>query len=275
MKLESATIAIHTAALAALLMCQSMSPAAAAPSFACTGNLLPAEAVICSDDNLSALDRTLAADYKREFDSLSASQRTALENAEKAWIAERNSCGTNKSCISNAYQVRIGALSAAAKPAPSVSANPSFACTGNLLPTEAVVCSNVTLAALDRALAADYKKEFDSLPANQRTALENAEKAWIAERNSCGTNTSCISNAYQARIGQLAATQPVPVNTASCTASVGAAQANIYVSQCTQVSTATRPPCNAQNACALIISEISRSCALIGSGAPAFCAAYK
>ena len=61
----------------------------------------------------------------------------------------------------------------------------------------------------------------------------------------------------------------------SCTASVGAAQAAIYVRQCVEVSPATHPPCNTSNACALIISEIRRGCALIGAGAPAFCAAYK
>jgi uncharacterized protein len=271
------TAVIHAAALAALLTWQATSPAAAAnPSFACTGNLQPAEAVVCSDDSLAALDRTLAADYKSKLDNTPTSQRTAMENAERAWITERNSCGANKSCISNAYQVRIGQLAAAAKPAPApTTANPSFACTGSLLPAEAVVCSDVSLAALDRTLAADYKSKIDSLPASQRTALESAEKTWISQRNSCGTNKSCISNAYQARIGQLLAAAQAPPAAASCVASVGAAQANIYVSQCTEVTTATHPPCNTANACALIISEISRGCGLIGAGAPAFCAAYK
>src|SRR5262249_1036490 len=39
---------------------------------------------------------------------------------------------------------------------------------------------------------------------------------------------------------------------ASCTSEVGARQANVYVTQCREVSPATRPPCNAANACALI-----------------------
>jgi hypothetical protein len=74
------------------------------------GRLLPTEAVICSDETLSALDRALAASYKRKFDSLSASQRYELESAEKVRLAERNSCGTNKSCITNAYAIRISQL---------------------------------------------------------------------------------------------------------------------------------------------------------------------
>jgi hypothetical protein len=47
------------------------------------------------------------------------------------------------------------------------------------------------------------------------------------------------------------------------------------VNECLQVSPATHPPCNAQNSCALIISEIRRSCSMLGQGAPGFCADYR
>lgn len=71
--------------------------------------------------------------------------------------------------------------------------------------------------------------------------------------------------------------QPTPTRAAevSCNQSAGAAKAAIYVTQCLQVSPATHPPCNASNACALIIAEIRRSCALLGTDAPRFCASYK
>jgi hypothetical protein len=61
---------------------------------------------------------------------------------------------------------------------------------------------------------------------------------------------------------------------ASCTSEVGARQANVYVTQCREVSPATRPPCNAANACALIISEIKRGCEFLTNNAPAYCAQY-
>jgi hypothetical protein len=61
---------------------------------------------------------------------------------------------------------------------------------------------------------------------------------------------------------------------ASCTSEVGARQANLYVTHCRDVSPATRPPCNAANACALIISEIRRGCELLKNDAPAYCAQY-
>ncbi len=61
----------------------------------------------------------------------------------------------------------------------------------------------------------------------------------------------------------------------SCLQSDGPVRANQLVNRCLQVSPATHPPCNAQNSCALIVSEIRRSCALIGQDAPGFCGEYR
>jgi hypothetical protein len=61
---------------------------------------------------------------------------------------------------------------------------------------------------------------------------------------------------------------------ASCTSEVGAAKAAQYVQQCRDVSPATRPPCNAANACSLITAEIRRGCAFLKEDAPAYCRAY-
>jgi hypothetical protein len=61
---------------------------------------------------------------------------------------------------------------------------------------------------------------------------------------------------------------------ASCTSEVGAARANQYVQHCRDVSPATRPPCNATNACSLLLAEIRRSCAFLKQDAPAYCRTY-
>ncbi len=74
---------------------------------------------------------------------------------------------------------------------------------------------------------------------------------------------------------QTSAIAPVANDTQSCIGAVGAKRSKQLVIQCTQVSPATHPPCNAQNACSLIVSEIKRGCLLIGQGAPAFCAEYR
>jgi hypothetical protein len=56
----------------------------------------------------------------------------------------------------------------------------------------------------------------------------------------------------------------------SCREEVGADEAQTYVDQCLEVSPATRPPCNADNACQMIWDEISRGCAMLGNDAPAY-----
>ncbi len=63
--------------------------------------------------------------------------------------------------------------------------------------------------------------------------------------------------------------------TGTCLNAVGIERSRQLVNECIQVSPATHPPCNAQNACSLIVDEIKRGCALIGQGAPGFCAEYR
>ena len=64
----------------------------------------------------------------------------------------------------------------------------------------------------------------------------------------------------------------------SCTAEIGAAKAAELVHQCTDISPATHPPCNAANACSLIKSEIQRGCDLArqdsSASVPPYCAEY-
>ena len=65
-------------------------------------------------------------------------------------------------------------------------------------------------------------------------------------------------------------------DTRPCVQSAGKAKSDQYVSQCVQVSPATNPACNGQNACSMMIDEIKRGCAMIGNdNPPAFCSAYK
>jgi predicted component of type VI protein secretion system len=64
-------------------------------------------------------------------------------------------------------------------------------------------------------------------------------------------------------------------NAGSCSQAVGPERAQRLVQECLQVSPATRPPCNAQNSCVLIIDEIKRGCALLKNQAPRFCDEYQ
>ncbi len=49
----------------------------------------------------------------------------------------------------------------------------------------------------------------------------------------------------------------------SCLQQLGADKSKQLVNWCINVSPATHPPCNSQNSCALIVSEIKRSCLLL------------
>ncbi len=109
---------LAAAALTAALIGHGMPPAAAAnPSFACTGSLSATEKVICSDEELAALDRAVAAAYRSKFDGLPVESADALDEVvkslvitQKAWLAHRNSCGADRRCIYNAYVTRKAAL---------------------------------------------------------------------------------------------------------------------------------------------------------------------
>lgn len=64
-------------------------------------------------------------------------------------------------------------------------------------------------------------------------------------------------------------------NGPSCERQVGEDRAKRMVEDCLAVSSATRPPCNAQNSCRMIVDEIRRSCsAMEARNAPTFCKEY-
>jgi hypothetical protein len=70
-------------------------------------------------------------------------------------------------------------------------------------------------------------------------------------------------------------TSGAPSTTGTCLNAVGVERSRQLVNECLQVSSSTHPPCNAQNACSLIVDEIRRGCAQIGQGAPGFCGEYR
>lgn len=164
-------------------------------------------------------------------------------------------------------------------PTPAAAATPSFPCTGPLNATERTICSDDSLAILDRQVATAYKNKFDGLPVESANALDElvkslaiTQKAWLAHRDRCGTDVGCIYKAYVTRRAALMvgnSGKDVP-----CRDVVGAAQAAIYVKDCVAVATETHPPCNADNSCELIISHNIFRCAGLGDGAPKFCATY-
>lgn len=60
----------------------------------------------------------------------------------------------------------------------------------------------------------------------------------------------------------------------SCEYELGSEEAEALVDDCLEVSPATRPPCNAENPCDLIIEETVRGCEMLKEDAPEFCEYY-
>lgn len=86
-------------------------PAARAkPSFDCATHYLPAEVAVCSDPALAKLDLALDAVYVKAAHRLSTARRKALVVEQRQWIATRDTCGSDKRCVSLQYQARIEQL---------------------------------------------------------------------------------------------------------------------------------------------------------------------
>lgn len=134
------------------------------------------------------------------------------------------------------------------------------------------------------ALLSNFKrtKKADGLPATLDTSdqidklinelhLDTVTSSWQKIR----AELNQLSTAFGITRPPAQAASDSPANAITCTDAVGAERAKRLVAECIQVSPATRPPCNAQNSCELIISEIKRSCALLGQTAPSFCSEYQ
>jgi hypothetical protein len=123
-------------------------------------------------------------------------------------------------------------------------------------------------------------KKGDAVPAMLSTAgqiekfmtdlkLDPQATGWDKIR----TDLNQVSNAFG--IASPAAAAGEDQNTIPCVQAVGAGRSKKLVEECLQVSPATHPPCNSQNSCQLIISEIKRSCSLLQKNQPSFCTEYK
>lgn len=61
----------------------------------------------------------------------------------------------------------------------------------------------------------------------------------------------------------------------TCKQALGAVKAQTLVNRCLEVSGSTRPPCNVENSCRLMMDEIKYGCEQIGAAAPQYCKEYK
>lgn len=115
-------------ALAAL-----MSPAtfAAETSFDCSNATQAIEKLVCGDDQLAGLDRTLAGDFMKAMGQISSEDQKDLRTTQAAWIKSRDACAKQqdqKACTLQSYKTRIAILGAMYGFAPIATGTFIFAC---------------------------------------------------------------------------------------------------------------------------------------------------
>ena len=81
-------------------------PANARPSFDCAKARTHGEVAVCSEAGLAALDRQMAAQYRRAFAVASPDERALLRDTARRFYAYRDRCPTN-ACIGDAYVGRM------------------------------------------------------------------------------------------------------------------------------------------------------------------------
>ena len=109
---------------------------------------------------------------------------------------------------------------------------PSFDCSSNLSPTENAICNSPELSKRDTILAERYRLML-ATPQNLESAakLKRGQKAFLATRNACGAEVSCIQDTYRNRMmalnpdssesGSIGAANPLQMNDNSILASQG------------------------------------------------------
>ncbi|NBZ86194.1 lysozyme inhibitor LprI family protein [Stagnihabitans tardus] len=85
-----------------------------------------------------------------------------------------------------------------ALPGAALAGEPAFSCAGALSVPEAAICAAPDLALADRVLSALYGKALAAEP-GQRPR----QRAFLAERDACVSDTTCLREAYGGRIAEL------------------------------------------------------------------------
>jgi len=78
----------------------------------------------------------------------------------------------------------------------------SFDCAKARTKVEHIICENPEISKLDKELSTAYKAALQD--ERQVDSVRQAQKRWLKERNNC-RDAGCVKNAYELRMGQLAA----------------------------------------------------------------------
>ena len=251
--LLSASLAVAIFAIAAGLLLTT--PAARAAAVDCATAKTQADLATCTTANAASADAGLNAVYKALAARLAPADLKRLRDAQRAWIPFRD-----KEC---AFRTRPYADG-------SVYSTLVETCKAELTKARLAQLQH-QLQCPEGDLSCVPQSGGNAAPANAGAAPAKAQPAKAAPATAKAAPATA-----KAALAKPAAAQAGQNDTRPCVQSAGKAKSDQYVSQCVQVSPATNPPCNGQNACSMMIDEIKRGCAMIGNdNPPAFCSAYK
>jgi|GEM_PF-489071 len=235
----SAALAVAIFASTAGLALFLTAPAAHAAAIDCAAAKTQADLATCTAKDTASADTALNAVYKALAARLAPADLKRLRDAQRAWISFRD-----KECAFRTQPYSDGSVYS------------------SLVETCRAELTKARLAQLQHQLQCP-EGDLSCVPqTGSGTAPAKTAPA-----------TAKTATAKSAPPAPAKASQN---DTRPCVQSAGKAKSDQYVSQCVQVSPATNPPCNGQNACSMMIDEIKRGCAMIGKdNPPAFCSAYK
>ena len=215
-------------------------------SFNCRLARTRGEIAVCSNGELAALDRDLAALTSQALKRADAAKRAQLARTRVRFLARRDAC-TSDLCTSALYLDRMREVRAiaggsantspnsASSPAAQVRAAPkpqpaqpqartstatldpqsraSFSCRFARTRGEITVCNSAELGKLDRQLAVLYGFSWGRADAIKRARLLRTRNRFIAQREACRSE-GCVNALYVARIREVGAiasgTRPSP-----------------------------------------------------------------
>ncbi len=72
----------------------------------------------------------------------------------------------------------------------------AFDCSKARSTTEKAICKNSSLKALDSRMSRSYVKAMNQISSQNGKTLRKSQYIWLASRNKCGSNVSCLKQRY-------------------------------------------------------------------------------
>lgn len=141
-----------------------------------------------------------------ELEGLGLVTEARLDTALAAWrrLARRQGAGTAGGTLAPDDPGPPGATPQA-EAAEVPATHPSFDCAEAEGPAEALICRDLALADLDRALARRARLTSAALGGLAGQAVLLDQSAWRFRRNRCGADPACLAEAYSRRLAELSA----------------------------------------------------------------------